>query len=212
MIKDIKVYGLDEVLEARRSFNSQVKSDSVVGYDVSSKYNDMIVYPRVIFGPNDLKLLSNLKNNGDSHGKVCRFVTVFLTLTLPRRMWVDFDTYRLGREEIRPDDFEIMSDSTMHTLGRGYTTKEDYDDSTDQRAIDLVNEKIRAYMDRGKTDEDFIKLKSNLPEGFLQTRRLKLNYQSLRHIWKDRHAHRQPEFRNFCIMIECLPYAKEFIL
>jgi hypothetical protein len=216
-ISDVRVYGLDEVLQARRSFNSQAKSDSVVFVDKSDRWDlantetPATVFPNTILGPNDLGLLHKLKIAGDSHAKVCRFVTVYLTLTLPRRVWVDFDTYRVGRApDIMPDDFEIMSDSTMHTLGRGLVHTEDFDEFTSVEDIQTFNIKLIEYKNN-PSSETFMKMKSGLLEGFLQTRRLKVNYQMLQHVRKDRILHRQPEFPAFCAMVDSLPYAEQLI-
>ncbi len=61
-------------------------------------------------------------------------------------------------------------------------------------------------------DTQLMIIKDNLPEGFLQTRRIKLNYQTLRHIYFDRKNHRQPEFREYSKWIEMLPYAEYLII
>lgn len=212
MIKEVRVYGLDEVLAARRSFNSQAVSDSNLDMSISYFWSDdIIIFPSVDFGPKDLALLKKLKGRGDSHAKVNRFVTVTFSLKLPRRVWVDFDTYRIGREEIRPDDLEYMSDSTMHTLGKECLTLEDFSPYTSQAYVDMVNEYLIKYK-QSPNESTFMELKDHLGEGFLQERRIKANYQSLRHIYLDRKNHRQPEFREFCKWIERLPYAEYFIL
>lgn len=119
-IEKVSVRGLSEIPETRRSFNSQDKGDSDI--TVECLYNDgddgCSQYEYTSLGPKDLGLMKKLEIGGDSHAKMNRFIEVYLTLTLPRRVWVDFDTYRIGRDDIQPDDIEYFSDSTMHTLGK----------------------------------------------------------------------------------------------
>ena len=182
VVKNLEIRGFNRVVNFRRSFNSQEKSDSF----------------REVIGPKDLEVLRTLVQRGDSHAKVMRFVVVYFDLTLPRRVWVDFDTYRYGVEK--------MSDSTMHTITKRELTIDDFDEHTVLEVIYLVNDYIKMYKENPSEDA-FLRLKSILPEGFLQTRTVMANYQSLRHIYKDRFNHRQPEFREFCRWIETLPYS-----
>lgn len=211
MIDNVAVFGLSKLLGVRRSFNSQGESDSSYIVDMrEATSNEFRTLEQVSIGPKDLQLLRKLVLNGDSHGKTTRFVDVYFTLTLPRRVWVDFDTYRLGVvKEIRPDDIEYMSDSTMHTIHRGVTV-DDFDQYTTVENINRVKELIAIYK-QDPSEYNFLRMKSNLPEGFIQARDLKTNYQTLRHIYFDRRKHRQPEFKDFCKWVESLPYAKYLI-
>lgn len=212
-IENVNIRGLSEIPETRRSFNSQDKSDSEI--DAQSKMvNGTYLQSEVtIIGPKDLNLMKKLEIGGDSHAKMNRFIEVYLTLTLPRRVWVDFDTYRIGRDDIKPDDIEYFSDSTMHTLGKTKLEELDtiFDEYTPIDSISVFSLVLQQYQHQ-PSEELFMKMKSALPEGFLQARRMKINYQALRHLYFDRKNHRQPEFREFCKWIETLPYAKELIL
>lgn len=227
-IENVMIVGLSWLTGFRRSFNSQNKSDTVsnASTDVCTQRDgnlSILTQEHTILGPNDLKRLTTLTLNGDSHAKVNRFVWVYHTLTLPRRVWVDFDTYRIGRKDgIYPDDIEYMSDSTMHTITRGYVTQADCSEYTDQRVLDVCNERIKHYnlvveerrlshVSDQQIEALFLAIKDNLPEGFLQTRNVLLNYQTLRHIFFDREKHRQPEFRAYCDWIKSLPAAEQLI-
>ena len=61
-------------------------------------------------------------------------------------------------------------------------------------------ESISAYSQSKfyETENDFIKLKSLLPECFLQRRIVNLNYMSLRNIIKQRENHKLLEWKSFC--------------
>ena len=50
-----------------------------------------------------------------------------------------------------------------------------------------------------------------LPESWLQTRTVTLNYENLRSMYSQRKNHRLTEWHSFCNWILSLPYAKEFI-
>lgn len=193
-VENVRIFGLDEILHTRMSFRD------IDDLKLSKTVED-----------NDLNLMDKLKKAGDSHAKILRFITVLMTITLPRRVWVDFDTYRLGREDIKPDDIEYFSESTMHTISKRLLESSDFDEYTSTLAINTVNRYIKENKDN-PSEENFLRIKSNLPEGMLQTRRVKLNYQSLRHIYTDRHLHKQPEFRQFCDIIKTLPYARDLII
>jgi hypothetical protein len=51
-----------------------------------------------------------------------------------------------------------------------------------------------------------------LPSSYNQKRTVTLNYAVLRNMYHARKQHRLDEWREFCKMIENLPYAKELIL
>ena len=51
-----------------------------------------------------------------------------------------------------------------------------------------------------------------LPESWLQTRMLDLNYATLRNIYAWRHNHKLTEWHTFCDWIKTLPYAEEFLI
>lgn len=211
-IEDFYVRGLSEVPETRRSFNSTKSGDSNCVNLVKREPGLYILTESTTIGPKDLSLMEKLEVSGDSHAKMNRFIEAYLTLTMPRRVWVDFDTYRLGCDNIQPDDIEYFSDSTMHTLGKTSTDNifSLFDEYTCAESV-IVFEKCLNQYKANPSEDLFLKMKSSLPEGFLQARRMKINYQALRHIYFDRRKHRQPEFREFCDWIEGLPYSELII-
>jgi len=204
--KNTEVHGMHRILSARRSFNSLEKSDSI--HEPSTN--------TFVLGPNDAKLFGNLIKSGDSHAKVTRMIWVWVDIRAPRRFWVDFDTYKLGRIDIHPTDIEMMSDSTMHTITKRPLTKDDFAEWTDQRSIDILNEKIEHYnkmisLYPENKSELLMGIKDNLLEGFMQERTVNINYQTGRHIYFDREYHRMPEMRATAKWLKTLPYARELI-
>lgn len=214
-VNNVSVCGLSKVIQFRRSFDSVNKSDSEVSMDTTqfdcvngAPANMFITQEMCSLGPKDLAILRSNVLKGDSHSKIGRMVNVYHELTLPRRVWVDYDTYRLGRACY---DVEYFSDSTMHTIHKRELNHTDFDAFTPHGLIANINRLICDYNANKKDQDLFLILKSTLPEGFLQTRLVMANYQALRHIYFDREKHRQPEFRVYCDWIKTLPYAEELI-
>ena len=92
------------------------------------------------------------------------------------------DTYRIGVSK--------QSQSTMHTIMRRKITQSMFSEKIPVSYVKQI-EKLR-------TENDFIKLKSLLPECFLQRRIVNLNYMSLRNIIKQRENHKLLEWKSFC--------------
>lgn len=62
-----------------------------------------------------------------------------------------------------------------------------------------------------RTDEKFLRLLSNCPQGIMLFMRCSTNYEQLATIYRQRKLHRLPEWKIICAWIETLPYAKELI-
>ena len=126
------------------------------------------------------------KEGNFAHSKVLRQMAVAITITTTRGAWSHFDTYKIGIE----NGDVSQSESTMHTIKKRLLTKDDFSENTDQRSIDIVNEKIES-----KAPVSVIK--DNLPEGFLQTRNYTTNYATLQNIITQRKGHLLGEWDSF---------------
>lgn len=51
-----------------------------------------------------------------------------------------------------------------------------------------------------------------LPNGWLQTRTITMNYENLRSMYHQREHHKLTEWHSFCDWVATLPYAKELII
>lgn len=49
-----------------------------------------------MIGPNDLDLMTRLRNAGTDHRKFMRMITVYLDITAPLYWWSEYDTYKVG--------------------------------------------------------------------------------------------------------------------
>ena len=76
----------------------------------------------------------------------------------------------------------------------------------------LSSESTMHIQGKGMSEEELVKMKSELTEGTMQKRVQVFSYQTLRRIYIQRKNHRLPHWRTFCHWIECLPFAEQLIL
>ena len=214
-IKNVEVIGWEHAIRGMRNpMNSWEKSDShscgtcgdcdiCIDYDNCPYGYD---YLKIIVGPNDLDLMTRLRNAGTDHRKFMRMITVYLDITAPLYWWKEFDTYRVGVEK--------NSCSTMHKIHAKEFTLEDfsceklYDPLGDLRPIvDRLNVYRERYL---KTNDknDWWQMIQLLPTSYNQKRTVMLNYEVLANIYKSRKNHRLDEWHTFCDWIEELPYSE----
>lgn len=128
------------------------------------------------------------------HNKFLESMCVWIDIEAPRGWWQEFDTYRVGMTK--------QSDSTMHTIQKRPTTKDDYEPGTDPRMIVTFN-KILGIETDGFTNKSRLigdslqRVKWNLPEGYLQSRVVCTNYRTLRNMFIQRWNHNLEQWQYF---------------
>ena len=152
----------------------------------------------------DLRLLTKLVKAGPDHSKCIRGAWVTFDITAARYWWSEMDTYTIGKQP-------LSSTSTMHKITSRDLIKDDFEDNHVLPSTLRVLNTIRNLLGSTNT-EKLIEMKKILPESFLQRRLIQINYQSLKNMYKQRRRHRLPEWKQFCILLETLPYAKELII
>ena len=131
----------------------------------------------------------------DGHNKFLESMMVWLDITAARYWWQQFDTYRVGITK--------QSESTMHTILKRPLTQDDFEDEIDPATLAHLNELIEK--------REFVQVKRELPESFLQRRVVCTNYKTLRRIIRQRGTHRLAEWQTFCeTMCSALAHA-EFV-
>ena len=187
--------------------------------------NDHHYYTNYI-GPNDMKLARKLINGGTEHRKFLRQIMVSVDITAPLYWWKEFDTYKVGTT--------ANSTSTMHKLASTPITREcfemddycgdlvyftyDGDSLTDYTVNDIMNniiedlEQLRQKYNETKDRRYWKELIRLLPNGWLQTRTVTMNYENLRSMYHQREFHKLTEWHSFCDWVKTLPYAEEFII
>jgi hypothetical protein len=195
-IEKWEVLGFNAAIRSMRNpMDSWPKSDS------SDLTRDLFL------GPDDLKLACNLIKAGTEHRKFIRLIQVWVDFVLPRFIYQELDTYRVGMTR--------MSCSTMHRLGHRDLTRDDFVDDVSNVTLALLNGYAFEYRAKGCKDVGLLhKMKANLPEGYLQRSTMNFNYETALNIYRQRHNHKMPEWSGpdgICEWIKGLPYMAEFI-
>lgn len=196
----------------RNPMNSWNKSDSYIDA-LTNKY---------IVGENDLKLAQRMIGAGTDESKFMRQIFVSIDITAPFYWWKEADTYKIATVS--------NSCSTMHKITSSEITEENYsfDPEPDKPLTDLSTDDYIRILDiknRTIADAEWLRKKYNEtkdkrywrlliqinPDGWLQKRTWTGNYQNLRNIYFARKNHKLIEWKQFCQMIEQLPYGKELI-
>ena len=212
-IENIEVFNFDGAFRGLRNpMNSWNKSDSYIDA-LTNKY---------IVGENDLKLAQRMIGAGTDESKFMRQIFISMDITAPLYFWKEFDTYKIATVS--------NSCSTMHKIISGKITKENYsfDPEPDKPLTDLPTYDYVRILDiknRAVADAEWLRKKYNEtkdkrywrlliqinPDGWLQKRTWTGNYQNLRNMYFARKNHKLIEWRQFCQIIEQLPYSKELI-
>lgn len=174
-------------------------------------------------GPKDLNLAQRMIKAGTSDSKFLRQIGVSVDITAPLYWWKEFDTYKIGTV--------ANSTSTMHKLASTPITFECFEkddledvvieDNSDPTFIVTSNyaantfiqwlEELRQKYLETKDKKYWKELIRWLPEGWLQTRTVTMNYAVLRNIYFQRQHHKLSEWHQFCEWINTLPYAADLI-
>jgi hypothetical protein len=136
---------------------------------------------------------------GGGHNKFLAAMHTWWVITAPRFWWLEFDTYKIATVS--------LSSSTMHTLGKRLATQEDFQAGTSQDLINAFNIELQRYWAEG----DISRLKANLPEGYLQTRVVNLNYMTLQNIIWQRRSHKLKDWKVFVSVVKASVDHPEFL-
>lgn len=196
-IENIEVMGFRAALRGMRNpRNSWDRSDTV--FDEHGNI--------VKLGPNDAKLMLQLKKAGTDHRKYLRMVHVQADVTAPLYWWKDYDTYKVATvanscssiyyiKEIGYDkdlfSHEYLDDEGMEIL---------------QMTIDYIN-KNRAIFNETKDMSIYRRIHQMTLASFMQKRTIDLNYETLLAIFNSRDNHPLWEFHDFNEILKTeLPY------
>lgn len=173
-------------------------------------------------GPNDLDLMTRLRNAGTDHRKFMRMITVYLDITAPLYWWKEFDTYKVGTvanscstmHKIHEKEFTLEDFSTEHVFRDNHMmvhSKDDFRSINNIQffmwIIDFLNENRRLYIET-KDKKYWWQMIQLLPSSYNQRRTVMLNYEVLANIYKSRRNHKLNEWHTFCDWIESLPYSE----
>lgn len=216
-LENTEVLGWEAAIRGMRNpMNSWEKSDSHVGFgdvfccDCGCKDMEPCGQNCIDIGPNDLDLMTRLRNAGTDHRKFMRMITVYVDLTAPLYWWKEFDTYKVGTV--------ANSCSTMHKIAAKEFTLEDFScEHLDTRTASSLSvlEAVIAELNHwrnnylvSKSKEDWWQMIQLLPSSYNQRRTVMLNYEVLTNIYKSQRNHKLDEWHTFCDWIEELPYSE----
>ena len=217
-----EVYGFEHAIRGMRNpLESWDKSDSE--RETHSDYEKEEVYTKFAIGKNDLELMQRLIKAGSEHRKFMRQIFVFVDITAPLYWWKEFDTYKVGTV--------ANSTSTMHKLASTPITMDCFEmDDFEEFPINKVGEKImvdNGYLWKQLIDylellrQKYLESKDRLywkelirllPESWLQTRTVTMNYENLLSMVNQRKKHKLTEWSiAFLNWAKTLPYAQELL-
>lgn len=220
-ISNVAIYGIfPAIVGVRNSYKSVDKSDS--SQLMYKELNGCYSYNHAEIGENDMKLLKALSKRNDEYGeaerKFLRQIFVGMDIVGSLKFWAQMDTYKIGTVR--------NSQSTMHNILDKELTQNDFEIKINNEHLEWINCQIRYYKEikklditkfkSGSTKEQALKniynsIDSNLPAGYLLKSYWTGNYEVLRKIYRQRKKHKMYWWKQFCEVIETLPYAKEFI-
>lgn len=245
--ENTEVWGFEHAIRGMRNpKHSHDKSDSGYGCDDAIHINKLCKdcefkkawcgnNPSLQIGANDLKLMQTLIRAGSEHRKFLRQIFVAVDITAPLYWWKEFDTYKVGTV--------ANSTSTMHKLASTPITSDCFENDdfnkdliieqntgwecpqdfkANNLALTIINklEILRQKYLETKDKRYWKELVRWLPESWLQTRTVTMNYENLLTMYRQRKNHKlnewsgiyNPELPNFVGWVKTLPYANELIL
>lgn len=228
--ENIRVYNFENALRGMRNpLASWKKIDSEFGVRprvevpegavITHEYeNGLCEYAKI--GPNDMGLAKRLIAGGSEHRKFLRQIFVTVDITAPLYYFKEFDTYRIGVTE--------NSTSTMHKLASTPITLDCFELGDYSPELDMIDDvplglRVDSFLNdleqmRQKylmtNDKRYWKeLVRWLPNGWLQTRTVTMNYENLLSMYHQRRNHKLTEWSiDFINFIKSLPYASDFLI
>ena len=228
--ENIRVYNFENALRGMRNpLASWKKIDSEFGVRprikvpegavITHEYeNGLCEYAKI--GPNDMGLAKRLIAGGSEHRKFLRQIFVTVDITAPLLWWKEADTYKIGTV--------ANSTSTMHKLASTPITLDCFELGDYSPELDMIDDvplglRVDSFIDdleqmRQKylmtNDKRYWKeLVRWLPNGWLQTRTVTMNYENLLSMYHQRRNHKLTEWSiDFINFIKSLPYASDFLI
>ena len=204
------------------------------GFDLKVEYlenngiycvnTDDEIYQYTLIGAKDMGLAQRLIHGGPEHRKFLLQIQVCVDITAPLYWWKEFDTYKVGTV--------ANSTSTMHKLAETPITRDCFllDKTNDDLIIDdeVIDYRLRVVIEDliaqcEKLRQLYLETKDIrywraliqlLPNAWVQTRTVTMNYENLLSICSksQRRNHKLPEWHeDFISWARSLPYAQDFI-
>lgn len=201
-VSNIETWGFEHALRGMRMpLKSTAKSDSHMGEGGKL----------FTVGEADVKLMNRLFKAGTEQRKYLRQIFISMDIRAPRYWWIEFDTYKVG--------VTTNSESTMHTIMSKPITVDDFSaEGIDnymhriyfESTVDKL-EKMRKEYATTKSPELWKTMIQMLPQSYMQTRTVTMNYENAINMISQRKNHKLSEWRNFTSVLIQLPMMEEII-
>ena len=212
-----EVMGIYSAMQGMRNpLNSWKKGDTIYNeeimcdFDGCSSFDNDALMSGVAVGENDKALARKLIDAGPSHRKFMRQIFVSMNIKAPLYWWKEFDTYKVGTT--------ANSCSTMHTITNKEFTIDDF--SHDKmflgvrRSLEDVVWHLNTLRTKYLAEENpdvkkkyWYSIIQLLPSSYNQLRTVTMSYENLRNMYEQRKNHKLDEWRDFCKVVELLPYS-----
>lgn len=138
------------------------------------------------------KVACRLAPRGGSEGKWMRSVYYTWSIRAPRFWWTEMDTYKVGTV--------AQSESTMRVLamGRSFEPSDFEGHEVDSFVLSKLNILLDTLRANPKATDLLVKIKSVLPESFLQRRIWSCSLAVMQNVHRQRKAHRLPMWHTVC--------------
>lgn len=221
-----EVWGFEHAIRGMRNpLESWSKSDSDTNVCPNESCKDC-EYGKfgtctIMIGQNDLELMQKLILAGSEHRKFMRQIFVSVDITAPLYFYKEFDTYKVGTI--------VNSTSTMHKLASTPITMDCFEMGDfenlwiedeigayilEDKWLEIIYdlETLRKLYNKTKDKRCWKELIRLLPESWLQTRTITMNYENILNMVHQRKNHKLSEWSvDFISWSRSLPYAKELI-
>lgn len=138
------------------------------------------------------RVACNLAPKGGSEAKWARSVYYTWSIRAPRFWWTEMDTYKVGTV--------AQSESTMRVLamGRSFEPADFESKEVDSFVLAKLNILLDTLRANPRDTDLLVKLKSALPESFLQRRVWSCSLAVMQNVWRQRRQHRLPAWKPVC--------------
>lgn len=230
-IENVEIYGFEAAIRGMRNpMNSWDKSDSDWCEELEICRVPIETCKEIggyCIGDNDLKLMQSLVKAGSDHSKFMRMINATMDMTAPLYWWKEFDTYKVGTvrnscstmHKIHEKEFTLDDFSHEHLVTFDFQhyqindTEEEALVYLQTSALDILNIAVQAlnsYRDlylKTKDKKYWWQMIQLLPSSYNQRATVQMNYAVLRNMYHSRKEHKLDEWREFCKIIEELPYS-----
>jgi hypothetical protein len=177
------------------AMNIEIKILREAGYDEAIKGMEFSYETECLLSEVDdnhklksAKVALFLADKDRGHNKFLESIQVWMDIRATMNWWKQFDTYRIGVTK--------LSKSTMHTLMKRPIVQTDFGTPIPIGTLVSLNSL--------RKENKFEEIINILPMGYLQTRRVCLNYKTIRGIILQRRGHKLPEWKLFIKAMENL--------